>query len=616
MDTPNPLPPEPSTPDLAAEINAWFFASFGWTGLIVIAVASSLIYVWRNWEELQKLPGIRFLVNRPTQQPIPRADPAQFSILVARLEHDSNDEQHRLVLQTLSEFAGIQVLALDRQIAPEAADAGAAERFGHDQARSYLVVAQAQVVLWGTVLKQGERSLPKLYWTAAPTTRLSKHSDRYPANQHDLRLPELFWQDLTAVLGTVALIQASEFDAQRGTFVADRLQQFINKLRTLLSPSAAATPWPPETRVRIQTILADALTTYGEQAGNNTALQEAVDTYKELVLEDTRERVPLDWAMTQNSLGLALWRLGARESDTARLDEAVSAYCDALLEYTRERVPLDWATTQNNLGLALQTLGERESSTARLDEAVAAYRNALLEYTRECLPLDWAMIQNNLGSVLSTLGERENDTARLGEAVAAYRAALLERTRERVPLSWAMTQNNLGNALSTLGEIESGTMRLDEAVVAYRAALLEQTRERVPLYWAGTQNNLGNALQILGERENDTARLDEAVAAYYDALLERTRERVPLDWAMTQNNLGNALRTLGVRRRDAVPLCAALEHHLAALEVFAADSPHYANMARAGVAADLEALKTGFDSSDSAACLARHQKRIDRLMVN
>jgi hypothetical protein len=48
-----------------------------------------------------------------------------------------------------------------------------------------------------------------------------------------------------------------------------------------------------------------------------------------------------------------------------------------LEERTRERVPLDWATTQNNLGTALSSLGERESGTARLEEAVTAYVNAL-----------------------------------------------------------------------------------------------------------------------------------------------------------------------------------------------------------------------------------------------
>jgi tetratricopeptide (TPR) repeat protein len=95
--------------------------------------------------------------------------------------------------------------------------------------------------------------------------------------------------------------------------------------------------------------------------------------------EWTRERVPLQWATTQNNLGTALWTLGARESGTARLEEAVAAYRDALQEWTRERVPLRWASTQNNLGTALRTLGERESGTARLEQAVAAYRDALQE---------------------------------------------------------------------------------------------------------------------------------------------------------------------------------------------------------------------------------------------
>ena len=60
-----------------------------------------------------------------------------------------------------------------------------------------------------------------------------------------------------------------------------------------------------------------------------------------------------------------------REAGTARLEEAVAAYRDALKEPTRERVPLQWATTQNNLGNALSRLGERESGTARLEEALA-----------------------------------------------------------------------------------------------------------------------------------------------------------------------------------------------------------------------------------------------------
>ena len=185
------------------------------------------------------------------------------------------------------------------------------------------------------------------------------------------------------------------------------------------------------------------------------------------------------------------------------LQVAIEIAREALKKFTRERGPLDWAMTQNNLGNALSTLGERETGTKRLLEAVEAYSSALKEWTRERNPLNWAMTQNNLGNALLTLGERETSTKRLLEAVEAYRAALEERTRERVPLDWAMTQNNLGAALQTLGKRETGTQRLLEAVTAFRAALEERTRERVPLRWAATQNNLGNALQTLEKRQTN-----------------------------------------------------------------------------------------------------------------
>jgi tetratricopeptide (TPR) repeat protein len=127
---------------------------------------------------------------------------------------------------------------------------------------------------------------------------------------------------------------------------------------------------------------------------------------------------------------LALRSTRSAGGRAARREEAVAAYRAALQERTRERVPLNWAATQNNLGAALHTLGGRESGPAWLEEAVAAYRAALQERTRERVPLNWAATQNNLGAALQTLGERESGTARLEEAVAAYRATLQEYTRE------------------------------------------------------------------------------------------------------------------------------------------------------------------------------------------
>ena len=266
---------------------------------------------------------------------------------------------------------------------------------------------------------------------------------------------------------------------------------------------------------------ADALYRQGDEQGDNAALRKSIETWHLVLEQRTRERVPLQWAMTQGNLGNALEALGERESGTARLEEAVAVYRAALEERTRERVPLEWAMTQNNLGNALRALGERESGTARLEEAVAAYRAALEEYPRERVPLKWAKAQMNLGAALGTLGEHENGTTHLEEAVAAYRAALEEYPRERVPLKWAMTQHNLGNALEALGERESGTARLEEAVAAYHLSLEERTRERVPIDWAVTQYALGIALQALGDRESGMAGLEalKAAAAAWEACL-------------------------------------------------------------------------------------------------
>jgi len=267
----------------------------------------------------------------------------------------------------------------------------------------------------------------------------------------------------------------------------------------------------PEETTNYSQRQADALYRQGDERGDNAALKQSIDTWRLVLQQRPRARVPLDWAAMQNNLGRVLKTLGERESGTAQLEEAVATYRAALEERTHDRVPLDWAMTQMNLGNALQVLGERESGTARLEEAVAAYRAALEEWTRDRVPLAWAMTQMNLGNALQSLGKRESGTARLEEAVAAYRGALEEGTHDRVPLDWAMTQMNLGNALQSLGERESGTARLEEAVAAHRAALEEYTRDHVPLSQAYSDHGLANGLAALAIREKSAPRMEEAL---------------------------------------------------------------------------------------------------------
>ena len=86
---------------------------------------------------------------------------------------------------------------------------------------------------------------------------------------------------------------------------------------------------------------------------------------------------------------------GERQSDVARLDEAVTAYREALQERTREKVPLDWATTQNNLGIALR-LGRNASQVRRGSRrAVTAFRERCRSARARGYP-SMAATQNNL----------------------------------------------------------------------------------------------------------------------------------------------------------------------------------------------------------------------------
>ena len=71
-----------------------------------------------------------------------------------------------------------------------------------------------------------------------------------------------------------------------------------------------------------------------------------------------------------------LWDHGSEFGENQALHDAIAAYRMVLDLAYRERVPLDWAMTQNNFGTALRTLGQRESGTARLEEAVTRTTSA------------------------------------------------------------------------------------------------------------------------------------------------------------------------------------------------------------------------------------------------
>ncbi len=60
---------------------------------------------------------------------------------------------------------------------------------------------------------------------------------------------------------------------------------------------------------------------------------------------------------------------------------------------------MDWATSQNNLGLSLRWLATVTRNAALMDEAAAAYAACLTRHTRDDAPFPWAQTQWNLADL-------------------------------------------------------------------------------------------------------------------------------------------------------------------------------------------------------------------------
>ena len=119
----------------------------------------------------------------------------------------------------------------------------------------------------------------------------------------------------------------------------------------------------------------------------------------------------------------------------ARLREAVTAFHPALQVRTREAAPMDWAMTQNNLGIALRWLGELEANPRHVGSAEAAFTECLSARPEEAAPFLWATTQWNLADLALARHALAPDPALLvraqGHLVAALRVfAADENTRQ------------------------------------------------------------------------------------------------------------------------------------------------------------------------------------------
>jgi tetratricopeptide (TPR) repeat protein len=295
------------------------------------------------------------------------------------------------------------------------------------------------------------------------------------------------------------------------------------------------------------------------QRNPREALRKAIAAYGEALRFRKPDGASLDYAETQNILGLAYRRLSEHEAPVGNLRRAIEAFEEALRFRTPGVAPLDYARTQHNLGGAYWRLSEHEDPVGNLRRAIEAFEEALRFRTPDVVPLAYARTQHNLGLVYWHLSEHEDPVGNLRRAIEAFEEALRFRTPGVAPLDYAKTQHNLGLAYWRLSEHEDPVGNLRKAIAAYGEALRFQTPDVAPLDYARTQNNLGVAYRCLSEHEDPAGNLRRAIQALEEALRFRTPERTPLFYARTQYEMGLAYRRRAELQTDRAQRCMDLQ---------------------------------------------------------
>ena len=259
---------------------------------------------------------------------------------------------------------------------------------------------------------------------------------------------------------------------------------------------------------------------YEQHSYSSNSLENARETLEAELTEKYREQAPLDWAVTQNSLGNILAALGQHQRNDDLFKKAIQSFNSALEELNQENAPLDWAATQYNLGTATQALGRQLSDSKLLKKSVNAYTNALLKWTREQMPLEWASTMHQLGATFHAHGKLLKGNRTFQKSVVAYKNALAEFDADNTALELAATHNNRGAVLQHLGESEENPERLEEAIRSYETALLVCQEQQLPIHLAVMSKvNIATARGVLAELTKDSA-IAQETADDFELIIE------------------------------------------------------------------------------------------------
>jgi tetratricopeptide (TPR) repeat protein len=302
-------------------------------------------------------------------------------------------------------------------------------------------------------------------------------------------------------------------------------------------------------------------------------MQIALDAFTTCLKLSGNNKNKTEFAMLLNSLGKTYFGLASTKEDSKPdLEKSIKFLKKALEIRTKKKYPLEYAQTQNFLGVTYADLAKIENRKVNLEKTIKCYEETLSIKTIDKFPLDYAEAINNLGLAYMELAQEENTKENLEKTIKYCKESLLVRTKDKYPLIYASTINNLANAYNRIAEVsDDPKTNLEQSIKYYLETLEIKTKEDYPIHYAISHNNLGVSYTELAKIDPQKEHLYKSIEHFEEALSIRKKVEYPFDYASSQYNLGVAYMHLAKIKNKKENCCNAKKCYDEALKIFKKD---------------------------------------------
>jgi tetratricopeptide (TPR) repeat protein len=484
----------------------------------------------------------------------------RFVVAFSHLEGDKGDKLMAQMTEALSKLdprLSVTAIVVNHRIPTS----GQTQGMGHLDALDIASTARANMLIWG---KASPEQIGPVYATDASYEE--PFAGVYlPA---DFTLPDLPGENFCDVLQLVVATRSAAVLTDWSFEFGDALQPLIKKVRCMADDLHKTSSWSPEARARIEFVLGVASRISASKVHSHDALQNSTACFENSLRLWTRERNPLEWAMTQANLGRTLRKVFDSEYKQSVLEPALDSFKGALAVYQARSDTLDAAGMEYQSGWILELIGRYTGDPSRLQEAIKAYRSSLAGYDVKIHPGEWAGAQLQMGGALGVLASKTEDGAYRRQAVEALKAALTVFRTEKGSRRWLSTLHQLAINVADLGQLTSNRDYVNQSIAMCQQALADFPRDRNAVTWAVLQMTLANSFLAKGQLESSVVALQTAGAGFQTALSVLNPDSQSTDWAHAKEGLADTFVVLGEQTRNALYLSRAVENYREVLNVY------------------------------------------------